>query len=217
MKIGPNQALSVARAYVSLRCLVRFPVFWLGLLFLGYLLIQGFNPAWQLVEVQHFRWIEPISHLQWLPTGMDTPFTETNPFRVLLTTSSALMLLWTVWVGIQNRSRLLFLLCIATVNSALVALIALILRLKDIKLVLEIVPWAPYILGIVFLRQPRCRLFKLRPSLGSGTLFSLPTPNATETKQVGPAPAVSRPSAPHNHSALFSLSRTGISAEHLHS
>ena len=67
------------------RQLFAFPVFWLGLLFLGYLVIQGLNPAWRFLSNEDTWWLEPVAHISWLPSSVDAPFVRANSWRTLRT------------------------------------------------------------------------------------------------------------------------------------
>src|SRR5882724_5740060 len=49
--------------------LLRFPIFWLGLAFVCYVLIQALNPAW-IYETDGKRWwLRRIEEIPWLPAG----------------------------------------------------------------------------------------------------------------------------------------------------
>ncbi|MDR1497643.1 MAG: O-antigen ligase family protein [Puniceicoccales bacterium] len=93
----------------SLRTLVRFPVFWAGLLLLILMLIQGLNPSWRpRVRYQDFRMFT-IPHYTGLPTGVDTPFDlESSPggmnaFRQMLIFGAPWLFLCALWAGVRSR------------------------------------------------------------------------------------------------------------------
>jgi len=54
--------------------LARFPVFWIGLLFLAYIAIQGFNPAWLYATDGQGWWMTAAQPIAWLPSSVDVPF-----------------------------------------------------------------------------------------------------------------------------------------------
>ena len=104
-----------------LQRLWRFPLFWVGLLVLVYIIVQGLNPAWQYRSNASYWWIEPIEHLSWLPHGMKVPFATAGPWRALLINTSLWLTLCTVWIGLMRRLsfRLLFTFLVA--NGVLLA------------------------------------------------------------------------------------------------
>ena len=114
--------------------LLRFPIFWLGLLFLLYIVVQGLNPAWKWVQGKAYWWLQSVDHLEWLPAGMDTPFEDMNPFRVLIIMGSAWMMICALWVGVRHRRGLLFLFWVMCLNSAALALVSVLLKLKNIDI-----------------------------------------------------------------------------------
>ncbi len=105
--------------------LIRFPIFWLGLLFLGYVLSQALNPSFRytLTPDQRGWFMSPISHITWLPTGMDTPFAKANAWRSLVIYGSVWLMVCAVWVGITRRKSLLTLLTVLAVNAVVLALL----------------------------------------------------------------------------------------------
>ena len=111
-----------------LRKLLRFPIFWLGLLLLLYILIQALNPAWEYVTNGTFWWMQGIPCIDWLPTGMRTPFSQASPWRSMMIYSSAWMTVCAVWIGFTRRRTLQILLVSTAVNGALLALLGLAQR-----------------------------------------------------------------------------------------
>ncbi len=108
--------------------LLRFPVFWLGGLFLGYTLIQALNPAWKLVWTGHGPWLQGVSHVTWLPSGLSTPFAQGNPWRTAMIHGSAWMSACAVWTGFTRRKALRNLLVMLAVNAFLLAVLGLFQR-----------------------------------------------------------------------------------------
>jgi len=54
--------------------LLRFPIFWIGLLLLGYITMQGLNPAWSYFQSDRGWWMQPIDYIKWLPAGVRAPW-----------------------------------------------------------------------------------------------------------------------------------------------
>jgi len=109
--------------------LVAFPVTWLGLAFLGYVTIQGLNPAWVYESDGQEWWTRAIAHTTWLPTGVAAPLSHGGPWRALLFYASAWLTVCAVWVAFTRRRtvRLLFLTLAA--NGLLLAAFGLVQRL----------------------------------------------------------------------------------------
>lgn len=108
--------------------LLGFPIFWIGGLFLLYTLIQALNPAWNGVWSDQGWWIQGVSSIPWLPSGMRTPFAQASPWRALMIYSSAWMSVCAIWTGISRRKALRILLAILSVNAFLLALLGLLQR-----------------------------------------------------------------------------------------
>lgn len=112
----------------NLRRLIHFPVFWLGLSFLSYILIQALNPSWTYKTDGAFWWMESIPYIPWLPSSMQTPFEPLNPFRVLIVMASGVMLICSLEIGLTKRRSIIKLLGYASINSLFVALLSMMLQ-----------------------------------------------------------------------------------------
>lgn len=106
--------------------LLRFPIFWLGLLFLGLVVGQALNPSWLRATAGVFWWITPVDHVGWLPSGVDAPFERMNAWRMLCIWGGAWALGCALWIGVTRRAGLLWVLNIAVVNGAVIALVAIL-------------------------------------------------------------------------------------------
>jgi hypothetical protein len=110
--------------------LKRFPVFWAGLVLLGYIAVQGCNPAWRFVRVDHSWWIESMPHLSWLPSGVDAPFAWSNPWRALTIFGSLWLLVCSVWAGFLRRKSYRALFFILVSNAFFLALLGVFQKLS---------------------------------------------------------------------------------------
>ena len=110
--------------------LFRFPIFWLGLLFLGYIVIQALNPAFRhtITPDKQGWFMAPIAHLTWLPTGMDVPFAQAGPWRALIIYGSVWLSVCAVWVGFTRRKSLRTLLTVLAVNAVALAILGFVQR-----------------------------------------------------------------------------------------
>jgi hypothetical protein len=110
--------------------LLRFPVFWAGLVLLAYVAVQGFNPAWRFVSVGDSWWIKPIAHVSWLPSGVDAPFVRSNPWRALTVDGSLWLLVCSVWAGFSRRKSYRALFFILVSNAFFLALLGVLQKLS---------------------------------------------------------------------------------------
>jgi hypothetical protein len=110
--------------------LLRFPVFWAGLILLGYIAVQGLNPAWRFIGVAHSWWIEPVAHVSWLPSGVKAPFAISNPWRALTVDGSLWLLVCSVWAGFLRRKSYHALFFILVGNAFFLALLGMLQKLS---------------------------------------------------------------------------------------
>ena len=116
--------------------LMRFPFFWLGLVLLGYILIQALNPAWTYMNEGKTWWLLPVDHIAWLPTGMVTPYDDMNPWRMLVIYASAWLLTCALWVGITRRTAVQRLFTLIVANGVILALIGILQQVTHAKYIL---------------------------------------------------------------------------------
>jgi len=113
--------------------LPRWPVFWTGLAFLGYLVVQGLNPAWQFMIDADSWWLEPLDPITWLPSSVEAPFARSNSWRTLTVFSTLLLLVSSIWVGFTRRKSYYALGSLLATNAGLLALVGLAQRLDGTK------------------------------------------------------------------------------------
>lgn len=111
----------------------RFPVTWAGLLFLIYIVVQGLNPAWRYVYNTDSWWLEPVSHIAWLPSGMQVPFAQSSPWSALLIFGSLWLLVCSVWTGLTRRRSYWVLFTALAANAFLLAMLGILQQLTDAK------------------------------------------------------------------------------------
>ena len=110
--------------------LLRFPIFWAGLVLLGYIAVQGFNPAWRYTSVGALWWVKPIPHVSWLPSGVEAPFFRSNSWRALTIDGSLWLLVCSVWAGFLRRKSYLALFTLLAANAFLLALLGILQKLN---------------------------------------------------------------------------------------
>jgi O-antigen ligase len=121
--------------------LICFPLFWLGLAFLVYVLIQALNPAWEYHLAGRYWWLQKIDHVRWLPTGMRAPFAISNPWRNLMIYTDAWLLVNTLWIGFARRRSLQILFTVLGCNAFALAVFGLAQKALHLELIFGF--WKP--------------------------------------------------------------------------
>lgn len=116
--------------------LIRFPVFWIGLLFIGYVLAQALNPAWARVSDGTAWWIEPRDHITWLPTSIEAPASRMNAWRMLSVYASIWLLGCALWTGLSRRTAVMGVLGVLVGNGALLGLIGVLQQVTHTEKIL---------------------------------------------------------------------------------
>lgn len=106
--------------------LVRFPFFWVGLAFMGYVVVQGLNPSWIWKTDGVRRWLESADHISWLPTSIDAPYSDMNAWRTLVIGATAWLVVCALWTGVTRRVTIQRLLAVAAINGALFAIVGIL-------------------------------------------------------------------------------------------
>lgn len=156
------------------RRLLHFPLFWLGLVFLGYITIQALNPSWEYVTTGRFWWLQAVPHLTWLPTGIAAPFKDMNAWRELLVYSSVWLVGCALWVGITRRSAIQTLLTVAVANGALFAIVGILQRVTKAKQILwsfSPVPGAHYFFSTIVYKNHAGAYLNLVLMICTGLLY----------------------------------------------
>ena len=131
--------------------LLRFPIFWLGLLLFAYVTCQGLNPAYVRAAAGPYWWLAPIKHVEWLPSGVDAPFSQMNAWRMLVIWTGAWALVCALWAGLTRRVAAHSILTVVIANGALLALIGILQKVTYAKQVLWLIkPVAPTFLATFF-------------------------------------------------------------------
>lgn len=123
------------------RRLVRFPIFWIGLLLFGYIALQGTNPFWRAEVYPNggFYTDQVDDYVEWLPVSVAAPFMGMNPWRMLIIYGEAWMLACALWVGLTRRQAVVNVLTIIVINAAAIGLIAFLQRATGTRDVLWLV------------------------------------------------------------------------------
>lgn len=116
--------------------LIRFPVFWLGLLFVGYVLVQALNPAGARVSNGTAWWIEPREHITWLPTSIEAPAARMNAWRMTSVYASIWLLCCALWTGLSRRTAVMGVLGVLVGNGAVLGLIGVLQQVTQAQKIL---------------------------------------------------------------------------------
>jgi len=117
------------------RRLLRFPVFWLGLALLGYVLLQAINPVWAHTTDGKVFWMTRVPGSDWLPPGVQVPFEKWGPWRVFMVFGAAWLTACAIWVGFARRRTLQILVGVLAANGLLVALLGVAQRMTRTNLI----------------------------------------------------------------------------------
>ncbi len=110
--------------------LVRFPIFWIGLLLIGLIVTQALNWRW-LFELERGKWwIELRPYKEWLPTSVKVPFHIGGPWPVATVFTTAWLLVCAAWIGFTRRRTLQILLAVVVTGGFVLGLVGLVQRLS---------------------------------------------------------------------------------------
>lgn len=109
--------------------LVKFPIFWLGLLLLGLIVCQAYNPAWEYATDSKVFWLKSRPHNSALPTGVSAPLEKWNQWRMLIIYSSVWLTVCSIWVAFTRRHTVQFFLMALALNGLLLSVFGLAQRM----------------------------------------------------------------------------------------
>ncbi len=116
------------------RKLIRFPFFWLGLLWFALIITQNLNPAWSYESREGGWFLTAIDPVAWLPPGIKgAPFAWMDGWRTLMIHATVWFVVCALWVGITRRKTAQILLTTVALNGVLVAVAVIMQRLTDTK------------------------------------------------------------------------------------
>lgn len=171
--------------------LIRFPLFWLGLLFLGYILIQALNPATIYVNDGEYWWLAPVEHISWLPTGIESPYKDMNPWRMLTIYGGAWLLVCALWVGITRRTAIQTIFTVVAANGALFAIVGILQRVTHAKEMLWFIKtkvFVGYSFSTIIYRNHAGAYLNLVLMLCTGLLYWHFSRAERRMNRTGPAP-----------------------------
>ncbi len=120
----------------NFKLLFKFPVFWFGLLLMIYISIQGFNVSDVFGTDGILWWLIPVSYIEWLPSGFDTPIGGMSPWRTIIMLGAPWLMICTIWVGIRHRRSIRILFVLMCVNNTILAIVAVAQKMTGAKLIL---------------------------------------------------------------------------------
>lgn len=192
------------------RRLLRFPVFWLGLLFLGYVLVQALNPAFEFQTGGSAVWLGPLKHVTWLPAGMKTPFDRASPWRNLMIYASAWLPVCAIWIGFTRRRTFQLLFTILAANGFLLACLGMAQRLEgNGKVLWFFEPPASYFVATFFYKNHAAAYFNVVLTLAAGACFWYHVRATRRQDKSSPSGMYAVFAAAMAIMTFFSYSRTG--------
>lgn len=132
-----DESIITLTAWPRLR---QFPLFWIGLLVLSYIVLQGCNPSWHYAQNDTRWWLVRSPEVAWLPTSTATPFERFNLWRQFIIYTSAWLTLCTIWTGLVRRYSLKILLTVLVLNGLVLMVAGGIQRLFFNYAILGFIP-----------------------------------------------------------------------------
>lgn len=129
---SPEGAFSIS----PIQRLIRFPVLWIGLLFVAYIVTQALNPAWARVSDGTAWWIEKRDHITWLPTGVEAPAARMNAWRVASVVASIWLLCSALWTGLSRRAGVMAVLTALVINGTVLGVVGILQQVTHTSLIL---------------------------------------------------------------------------------
>jgi O-antigen ligase len=107
--------------------LLKLPLFWFGAGLYLYLAIQSWNPSWVWTYGPQGvpRLVSQTPPVPWLPSGMQTPFDQSNPLRSMLFICIPWLSCCAAWAGLATRRSVQILLHAMALIGVLFAFVAL--------------------------------------------------------------------------------------------
>ncbi len=116
--------------------LIRFPVFWIGLVFVGYVLTQALNPAWTRMTDGSAWWLQSRDHITWLPTSVEAPVGKMNAWRMLSVYASIWLLGCALWTGLSRRTAVMSVLGALVFNGTVLAILGILQQVSHTSKIL---------------------------------------------------------------------------------
>ncbi|HTB62668.1 MAG TPA: hypothetical protein VK737_03685 [Opitutales bacterium] len=132
MLLGAVALITALRSENNRRTLWRFPIFWLGLLFLIFVACQAFN-YWGTGAQRHSKdgpinvWDVTLhDHVNWLPSGINADFTQMGSALMLIYWAGPWLLVCAWWAAVRKRRSGQRLCLIVFINGVVMALVVLL-------------------------------------------------------------------------------------------
>jgi O-antigen ligase len=106
--------------------LIRFPIFWAGLVTLVYVALQGLNPSWRFMTDSKSWWLVPVQFNPYLPSGVAAPYSRSNPWRAMVIFGSIWILACSIWSSLLRRQSYRLMFSATAIAAALLAFVGLI-------------------------------------------------------------------------------------------
>lgn len=112
--------------------LLKFPLFWLGLLLLAYIGLQAWNPSWVWTRNATSWWLVRVNDIEWLPTSIETPFARFNLWRQFIIYATVWLTVCALWIGITRRRTLHILLGVLVANACILGLVGFVQKASGV-------------------------------------------------------------------------------------
>ena len=191
--------------------LLRFPLFWLGLVFLGYVAIQAINPAWEYQTDGVVFWMRNIPENSHWPAGMRAPLAQWNPWRMLMIYSTVWLTVCALWIATTRRRTLHLILTTIAANGLVLAMLGLIYRMKNNgKFLWFLEPPTHYFVASIPYKNHAATYFNLVVAVTLALGFWVYLRDERRMEKSSPAPLYGFAAAIMAMMVIFSFSRAGV-------
>lgn len=191
--------------------LLRFPPFWLGLLFVLYILISALNPAYERMSNGSVWFLKPLEHIDWLPSSLDAPFARMNAWRILAIVSSVWLLGCSLWTAITRRAAVQTILTAVVINGVALALLAILQKVTGATKILWFISGAPgYFHATFYYKNHAAAYFNLTAVVTAGLMIWHHIRGLRHLERSSPSPVFAFAFIVIGACVFMSESRTGM-------
>lgn len=152
--------------------LLRFPPFWLGLVFAAYITVGALNPAYERMSNGTVWFLKPLEHVDWLPSSLDAPFEKMNAWRMLAIVAAVWLLGCSLWTAITRRAAIQTILTVMVVNGVALALLAILQKVTGAENILWVFAGAPrYFHATFYYKNHAAAYFNLVATVAAGLML----------------------------------------------
>ncbi len=172
--------------------------------------MQALNPAWVYETDGQGWWLRRLGHIEWLPSGMRTPFEQASPWRSLMIYSTVWLTASAVWIGFTRRRTFQIFFTVLATNGFALAGVGLVQRLEgNGKILGFITAPASYFVATFIYKNHGAAYFNLILALTAGLSYWYFIRGQRRLEKSNPAGIFAFFATALAMAVLFSFSRAG--------